>query len=176
MNSTVPHAAASLIDPPTDVPTNPPGGSPIVPVKSPSTDPAEGPRAPAAPRPREAPHLGVGRAGEDLIAGLLQRSGWEVLHRNWRPVRAPGAPRGELDIVAERHGRVTVFEVKTRSGGDFGHPAEAVGADKLRRLHVLARAWARENSAAVPSVDVVAVHWPRGCSPHVEHVGSVGWL
>lgn len=170
MNSSAPHAAATLIDPPTDPSTDPPGGPPAEPVKSPPTDPAEGPRSPAAP------HLGVGRAGEDLIAGLLQRSGWQVLHRNWRPVRAPGAPRGELDIVAERSGRVTVFEVKTRSGGDFGHPAEAVGVDKLRRLHVLARAWARENAAAVPSVDVVAVHWPRGCSPRVEHVGSIGWL
>ena len=79
--------------------------------------------------------------------------------------------------LAERHGAVTVFEVKTRTGGDFGHPCEAVGAEKLRRLHVLARAWARENGqAGVPSVDVVAVHWPRGSSPRVEHVGSIGWL
>lgn len=131
----------------------------------------------AAPGVRPAPHVGVGRAGEDLIAGLLQRSGWTVRDRNWRPQRGRGAPRGELDIVAEREGRVSVFEVKTRSGADFGHPYEAVGAEKLRRLHVLARAWAREHAQTdVPAVDVVAVHWPRGCSPRVEHLGSIGWL
>ncbi|RLY94743.1 hypothetical protein EAE32_06275 [Kocuria tytonicola] len=130
--------------------------------------------------PQEPPAVdrqGVGRAGEELIAGLLERSGWTVRDRNWRPPRGQGAPRGELDIVAERHGRVTVFEVKTRSGVDSGHPYEAVGADKLRRLHVLARAWARaHHDARVPTVDVVAVHWPRGASPRVEHVGSIGWL
>ncbi|RKQ36579.1 YraN family protein [Kocuria tytonis] len=119
----------------------------------------------------------TGRAGETLIAGLLERSGWTVRDRNWRPRAGTGAARGELDIVAERQGQVTVFEVKTRSGGDFGHPCEAVGADKLRRLHVLARTWAREHGEArIPTVDVVAVHWPRGSSPRVEHVGSLGWL
>ena len=135
-------------------------------------------RAPVAgPERPPALHARVGRAGEDLIAGLLQRSGWTVRDRNWRPQRGRGAPRGELDIVAEREGSVSVFEVKTRSGADFGHPYEAVGAEKLRRLHVLARAWAREHDHAdVPAVDVVAVHWPRGCSPRVEHLGSIGWL
>ena len=151
------------------------------------SEPATGPRAAAtaARSPRSGPgpgparlnHTGVGRAGEELISDLLARSGWTVRDRNWRPTPAPGRPRGELDIVAERGGAVTVFEVKTRSGGDFGHPFEAVGVEKLRRLHVLARAWAHENGDhRVPTVDVVAVHWPRGSSPQVEHMGSVGWL
>ena len=86
--------------------------------------------APPDTAPPDAPvaaHVSVGRAGEELIADLLQRSGWRILDRNWRPAVGPGAPRGELDVVAERQGTVTVFEVKTRSGGDFGHPAEAVG-------------------------------------------------
>ncbi|WP_396389668.1 YraN family protein [Kocuria rhizophila] len=138
---------------------------------------AHRPDHPSSPNPPGAPHMSTGRAGEELIASLLERSGWTVRDRNWRPAPSPGRPRGELDIVAERQGAVTVFEVKTRTGGDFGHPCEAVGAEKLRRLHVLARAWARENGqAGVPSVDVVAVHWPRGFSPRVEHVGSIGWL
>lgn len=134
---------------------------------------------PALPRTgdRTAPHVQLGRAGEDLVADLLQRSGWTVRDRNWRAQCGSRAPRGELDIVAEREGRVSVFEVKTRSGADFGHPCEAVGAQKLRRLHVLARTWAIEHDHAdVPTVDVVAVHWPRGCSPRVEHVGPIGWL
>lgn len=134
-------------------------------------------RPSAVPAPDAPTALDVGRAGEDLIADLLARSGWSVRDRNWRPAPGRGRPRGELDIVAERGGVVTVFEVKTRSGADFGHPCEAVGAEKLRRLHVLARAWAREHrDPRVPTVDVVAVHWPRDASPRVEHVGSIGWL
>lgn len=139
--------------------------------------PGAAPPDTAPPDAQVAAHVSVGRAGEELIADLLQRSGWRILDRNWRPAVGPGAPRGELDVVAERQGTVTVFEVKTRSGGDFGHPAEAVGWEKLRRLHVLARAWAREHRAvAIPGVDVVAVHWPRGGTPRVEHIGSLGWL
>ena len=93
--------------------------------------------APSAP---PAAHLGTGRAGEDLIADLLSRAGWRILARNWRPDPGPHGLRGELDIVAERSGRATVFEVKTRTGTGYGHPAEAVGPLKLRRLHLLSRA------------------------------------
>lgn len=128
------------------------------------------------PPSRPAAHLGTGRAGEELITDLLTRAGWRILARNWRPDPAREQLRGELDIVAERGGRATVFEVKTRSGAGYGHPAEAVGAVKLRRLHLLSRAWARENRAAqIPGVDVVCVHWSPGLAPRVEHLGSLGW-
>lgn len=111
-----------------------------------------------------------------MIADLLARAGWHVLDRNWRADPECHSVRGELDIVAERGGAVTVFEVKTRTGSGFGHPAEAVGPQKLMRLHRLARAWAREHdSVEIPGVDVVSVHWPSGDAPRVEHVGSLSW-
>ncbi len=129
----------------------------------------------AAPDP-PAPHISTGRSGEDLIADLLGRAGWRVLNRNWRAEPARGSVRGELDIVAERAGAVTIFEVKTRTGSGFGHPAEAVGPEKLKRLHLLARAWAWEHGCPeIPSVDVVSVHWPPGDAPRVEHLGSLSW-
>ncbi len=131
--------------------------------------------SPAAPDP-PATHIRTGRSGEDLIADLLTRAGWHVLDRNWRATPADHPVRGELDIVAERAGAVTIFEVKTRTGSGFGHPAEAVGPEKLQRLHRLARAWAREHGwSEIPSVDVVSVHWPAGDAPRVEHMGSLSW-
>lgn len=129
----------------------------------------------AAPDPPAA-HISTGRSGEDLIADLLSRAGWHVLDRNWRAGPGRDAVRGELDIVAERAGTVTIFEVKTRTGSGFGHPAEAVGPEKLRRLHLLARAWAWDHGhAEIPSVDVVSVHWPAGDASRVEHLGSLSW-
>lgn len=123
-----------------------------------------------------ASHIRTGRSGEDLIADLLTRAGWQVLDRNWRPSAERSAGRGELDIVAERGGAVSIFEIKTRTGTGFGHPAEAVGPEKLKRLHVLSRAWAWEHGRAeIPSVDVVAVHWPAGGAPRVEHMSSLSW-
>lgn len=123
-----------------------------------------------------APHIGTGRSGEDLIADLLARAGWRVLDRNWRSDPERDVVRGELDIVAQRAGAVTVFEVKTRTGTGFGHPAEAVGPEKLKRLHLLARAWAWEHGCTeIPDVGVVSVHWPPGEAPRVEHMGSLSW-
>lgn len=64
--------------------------------------------------------------------------GYEVLSRNWR------TRRGEIDLVARRGGRggvLVVCEVKTRSSLAFGHPAEAVTAQRQRRLRVLAAQW-----------------------------------
>lgn len=77
----------------------------------------------------------LGRRGEDLAAQFLVDAGYTVIDRNWR------CPRGEIDLVA-RDGEDTVFvEVKTRSSTAFGHPFEAITAQKLARIRGLAIAW-----------------------------------
>ncbi|MBL8002990.1 MAG: YraN family protein [Flavobacteriales bacterium] len=66
--------------------------------------------------------------GEQLACQFLERKGFAILHRNWRN------GHDELDIVA-RDGRfLVVVEVKTRSTDRFGHPEEAVGPAKARKL------------------------------------------
>lgn len=78
----------------------------------------------------------LGRRGEELAAGHLQRRGWVVLARNWR------CSEGELDIVATDGADTVVFcEVKTRSGTGFGTPVEAVTRGKRRRIRRLAAIW-----------------------------------
>ncbi|HSV64561.1 MAG TPA: YraN family protein [Mycobacteriales bacterium] len=95
----------------------------------------------------------LGRYGEQVAAEHLERSGLEVVDRNWR------CAEGELDIVA-REGDVLVFcEVKTRSGLGFGDPAEAVVGRKAERLRRLALRWlaAHEISCRDLRFDVVTV-------------------
>ena len=75
----------------------------------------------------------LGRRGEDLAADFLQAHGMRIVERNWR------CPEGEIDIVALDGDALVIAEVKTRKSLAFGHPFEAVGADKLARLHRLAR-------------------------------------
>jgi putative endonuclease len=90
----------------------------------------------------------LGQAGEDLAAAWYEARGYEVLARNW------SCRDGELDIVL-RHGRLHVFcEVKARSSGAFGLPAEAVGPLKQARVRRLAALWFAElaRSAAAETV------------------------
>jgi putative endonuclease len=84
----------------------------------------------------------VGRFGEETAARHLQAAGLRIVERNWRAPRMAGSDvRGELDLVAREGEALVVIEVKTRSGTGFGSPAEAVTADKARRVRRLAVAW-----------------------------------
>ncbi|BDZ63213.1 YraN family protein [Agromyces mangrovi Wang et al. 2018] len=113
----------------------------------------------------------VGARGETIAAAYLEELGYEVVDRNWRHGR-----RGEIDLVA-RDGDETVFvEVKTRSGTAFGHPLEAVTAEKLARLRMLAGAWCRSARVVSSSIriDAVSVLLPPGRAVDIEHVRGVG--
>ncbi|WP_324653032.1 YraN family protein [Georgenia sp. H159] len=114
----------------------------------------------------------LGAVGEQIAVSMLRADGYQILGRNWR------CRDGEIDIVARDPGAdaIAFVEVKTRSGTGFGHPAEAVGPVKLRRLRHLAARWLSEHdvSAAEVRIDVVAVLRRRGASALVEHLRAVG--
>ena len=97
----------------------------------------------------------LGRAGEERAAAELIRRGAVILDRNWR------CAAGEIDIVADRGDAIAAVEVKTRSGIGYGHPFEAIGPDKLRRLWRLARMWSLAHPGAVRGravrVDAIAL-------------------
>jgi putative endonuclease len=61
--------------------------------------------------------------------------GYRILATN---ARAGG---NEIDIVVRRGGRLVFCEVKARAGPGYGHPFEAVGPEKERRVRRAAEAW-----------------------------------
>jgi putative endonuclease len=70
----------------------------------------------------------LGKYGEDLACGELERRGYAIIERRYR------RRGGELDIIA-RDGQTTVFvEVKARDGRDFGEAVEAVTRRKRCRM------------------------------------------
>ena len=70
----------------------------------------------------------LGKTGEDLAVGELERQGYAILARRYR------TRHGEIDVVA-RDGETLVFvEVKARSSAAYGSGAEAVTPWKRRRL------------------------------------------
>jgi putative endonuclease len=87
-----------------------------------------------------APHLALGRTGEDLAADHLRRHGHKILYRNFR------APHGgEVDIVCrdKAHNELVFVEVKTRSSEEFGRPIVAVDRKKRRLIIRGAMTWLR---------------------------------
>jgi putative endonuclease len=75
----------------------------------------------------------LGRIGEDLAAGELERRGYAILERRYR------TRCGEIDIVADDRGTLVFVEVKTRADAEFGTAADAVTPWKRRRLVRMAR-------------------------------------
>ena len=107
----------------------------------------------------------LGRRGEDEAARYLQGLGYRIVGRRDRVLR------GDIDIVALDDRTVVFVEVRSRSDTAHGHPAETVGAVKQRRIAELAAAYIRRHRLEDCSVriDVVAVTFPAGGRPVVEH-------
>lgn len=124
-------------------------------------------------------HLRRGRKGEDEACVHLRSKGMTVLERNWR------GRRGELDVIAT-HGDTLVFvEVKTRDRAGLATPADALTAEKRRRLVRAAGEYlSRHDSWDRPCrFDLVAVTvGGDGRGSEVEHIenafqleGGQGW-
>jgi putative endonuclease len=108
----------------------------------------------------------VGAYGERVATRTLVTAGLVILARNWQ------CAEGELDIIALDGDTIVFCEVKTRRGGDYGIPAEAVNPAKVRRLRKLAARWLAEHPTVRGDVrfDVVSVLLPRRGGPTVEHL------
>jgi putative endonuclease len=111
----------------------------------------------------------LGRRGEDIAVGHLERLGLVVLSRNWR------CRDGELDVVATDGARLVVCEVKTRSGHRYGMPAEAVTRHKASRIRRVTQHWLAAHRVRWCEIrfDVLAVHCPPGGESTVEHLPGV---
>jgi putative endonuclease len=110
----------------------------------------------------------LGRRGEQLAVEYLKCRGLVVLARNWR------CRDGEIDVVAADRGQLVVCEVKTRSGTDFGQPAEAVTPVKAARIRRVTQEWLRAHQVRWCEIrfDVIAIVAPPGGQVTVQHYES----
>ncbi|MFI7605505.1 YraN family protein [Micromonospora sp. NPDC049366] len=108
----------------------------------------------------------VGAYGERCAVRHLIGAGLRPVARNWR------CSAGEIDIIAWDGPVLAFCEVKTRRGGDFGSPAEAVVPAKARRLRGLAARWLAETGTTAEEVrfDVLSVRLPAAGPARVEHL------
>ncbi|MBO9640931.1 MAG: YraN family protein [Siphonobacter aquaeclarae] len=75
-----------------------------------------------------AEHLITGEKGEDMAAFFLQKSGYDVVGRNYRSGKA------EIDLIIRKNDWLIFVEVKTRSGVAFGYPESFVSPAKAALL------------------------------------------
>ncbi|HEX4703522.1 MAG TPA: YraN family protein [Pseudonocardiaceae bacterium] len=117
-------------------------------------------------RPPAVPEHDLGRRGEDLAAKYLTDRGLVLLSRNWR------CRDGELDLVATDGRTLVVCEVKTRTSGDYGDPAEYVTPPKMLRVRRATNAWLQRHRVGWCAVrfDVVTVLWPIDAEPVLRHI------
>lgn len=127
-----------------------------------------------SPTPVYPPH-DLGRRGEAMAAAYLEARGWRILARNHR------FGRREVDLVIRGRGILAFVEVKTRGGGGYGHPAEAVTRLKRREIEAVARHWLTRHPPGNVDVrfDAVCVWIPRGGGgvriEHLEDAWRPGW-
>lgn len=69
-----------------------------------------------------------GMIGENMAADMLEKSGYEIICRNYR------CSMGEIDIIASNYEGLSFIEVKTRTGTRYGRPCEAVDRKKQCRI------------------------------------------
>jgi putative endonuclease len=111
----------------------------------------------------QAPHLALGRRGEELAAAYLEAMGYRLVAANFTaPVgrNLRGAlVEAELDIVAYEGATLCFVEVKTRSSDWFAAPEANVDLRKQRQVSRAARAYRRlfGISGAPYRFDVVSV-------------------
>jgi putative endonuclease len=111
----------------------------------------------------------LGRSGEELAAGFLEKHGYRIVERNWR------GTRGELDIIAESDDTTVFVEVKTRSGSRFGHPFEALTPKKIGALRRLVGEWCASHDVRRGiRLDVIAVIGGLDAPARIEHLRGIG--
>lgn len=117
-----------------------------------------------------APHIAVGRRGEDIAAQFLRQNGYRILDRNVRV-----GTKDEIDIIAfDPVDRVYVFaEVKTRKKDDPDfHPDLNITMEKRMRMARAARRYAIHlDEETGYRLDVLCV----ADGKVIEHYPEIAW-
>ena len=108
----------------------------------------------------------TGILGEKAAERHLAAGGMRILKRGFR------FRGGEVDLIAKDDRELVFVEVKTRTPGDFGHPAEAVTFAKRRKILQAASMYLKSRGAWQHPCrfDVISV-WVEGHKvTRLEHV------
>ena len=118
-----------------------------------------------------AAHNELGKWGEDLAAGYLQRKGYTIIERDWK------SGKRDLDIIAQ-DGNVIVFvEVKTRRNRLYGEPEESVDYHQLQNLQQAISHYVKFKQIQQEiRFDIISIVGTVGTDPDIQHIQDVTLL
>lgn len=98
-------------------------------------------------------NIALGRWGENIAQDYLVGKGYSVIERNVR------TEFGEIDLIAQREGVIVFVEVKTRTGGHFGNPEEAITRKKSTHMVESAQSFMQNHPELIGEwrIDVIAI-------------------
>lgn len=107
----------------------------------------------------------TGNWGEEQAAIFLERSGYEILHRNYRYQHA------EIDLIAVKERLLIFVEVKTRKWVSYGQPEEFVTVSKARLIKKAAEHYIFDQDWQYDvRFDVISIHIQGKSKYSVRHI------
>lgn len=110
----------------------------------------------------------LGRWGEGLAAGYLQKKRYTITAANYR------SRFGEIDLIVENRKYLAFVEVKLRKNASFAQAKEFVDRRKQERLKQTAEIYLSQNpdNTKQPRFDVIEIYAPDGMEtkhPEIKH-------
>ena len=92
----------------------------------------------------------LGRAGEVKATEFLKQKGYKIIKTNFKTYV------GEIDVIARDNDTVVFVEVKTRTGTEYGTPAQAVTAKKQEKYYKVASEFLQKEGEPPQELPMVA--------------------
>lgn len=110
----------------------------------------------------------LGKIGEEISCIYLQKNGYEIIQRNFR------CNKYEIDIVAKDKKELVFIEVKTRSSGKYGLPADSVTREKRKHIYRAAKYYLHINKQenAFVRLDVIEIYLYK-TKYYVHHIKQI---
>ena len=112
-----------------------------------------------------------GDEGEKVVIRYLEQYGYEILTQNFR------CRSGEIDVIFKDKEEIVFAEIKTRSGTNYGFPAESV--TMFKRNHILGTAkyflYRYDLWNCNVRFDVIEVYLRKYQKCYINHIKNVFW-
>jgi len=117
-----------------------------------------------------AAHNELGKFGELLARGYLEKQGYQILEMNWVYGRA------EIDLIAFYEGKLIFIEVKTRRSVEHGEPEDFVNWKKEKQLEFASSVYIeKKKHQGEIRFDIVAIVFENKEFYKINHIEDAFW-